>query len=32
MVLSAMSGPAHVCPFAMFIFGFALFSPLLIWG
>ena len=25
MALSAMSGPAHVCSFAMFIFGFALF-------
>ena len=32
MALSAMSGPAHACSFAMFIFGFALFSPLLIWG
>ena len=27
MALSAMSVPAHVCSFVMFIFGIALFSP-----
>ena len=29
MALSAMSVPAHVCSFVMFIFGIALFSPFL---
>ena len=32
MALSAMSGPTHVCSFAMFIFGIALLSPHLVWG